>query len=152
MKERNVCNLVIFTTRLHVHQIYPYLYIKYSGSLENINNECNQLARKIDNYIQTQFPNRNKFVRSVLAVIPVKGIPFYGFHPSYVTFLKIYLLNPITMGKVVNAIETGAVCEKQAVYESHIPYLLQFLVKSKDDFDQRLIIICMEWIISIYLL
>jgi hypothetical protein len=109
-------------------QVYPYFYIRHNGPPEEINEYCKSLAENIDSQIQSKVSAKYAKNRAVAAIIPVKGIPFYGFHPGYELFLKVYIFNPILIGTIVNLIETGVVCEKQKVFESHIPYLLQFLV------------------------
>jgi DNA polymerase zeta len=113
---------------LHIHQIYPYFYVKYSGSLEDVNDYCKNLAFKIDEQMKSQMGWASARSKAVLAILPVKGVPFYGFHAGYELFLKIYLFHPGQVAKVVALVQDGSVCDNQPVYESHIPYILQFLV------------------------
>ncbi|ORX83806.1 hypothetical protein BCR32DRAFT_243115 [Anaeromyces robustus] len=84
------------------NKVYPYLYIKYTGSLDpdkgiimNINvskftEYMNKLFHSINNVLRmtdSQFKN-NHYIYNIELI---KGIPFYGFSPNYEHFLKISL-------------------------------------------------------------
>lgn len=65
----------------------------------------------------------------VMAIILVKGISFYGFHAGYSHFLKIYLSSPALVNKLVDIMQNGGIMGTQfECYESHIPFLQQFLI------------------------
>lgn len=69
-------------------------------------------------------PN-SKFIRSIFLV---KGIHFYGFHSSYSPFLKILIAEPTFVNRAVAIMQSGSVMSRRFdVYESHLPYILQFL-------------------------
>src|SRR6201992_2719110 len=58
----------------------------------------------------------------------VKGIPFYGYHVGYRSFLKVYLRNPGHMTRFADLLGQGAILAKFIQpYESHLQYLLQWM-------------------------
>ncbi|KAL6590248.1 putative dna polymerase zeta catalytic subunit protein [Neocallimastix sp. 'constans'] len=115
---------------LHIHQVYPYLYIKYSGSLDP--DKVNEYMRKLFNSINQVLNMSGSKVRNthhIYNIELVKGIPFYGFSPNYEHFLKISLLNPNIKKKLVTAFEKGLILGKVfQPYESHIPFKLQVFI------------------------
>lgn len=106
---------------IHVHQIYPYFYIKYTGRMKDLDQYSKTLAKKIDSEMQGILGKR---MPVVFAIIPVKGIAYYGYHPDYEVFLKIYLFQPAHVNRTVALIEGSEI----QVYEAHIPYLLKFFI------------------------
>jgi DNA polymerase zeta len=65
----------------------------------------------------------------VHAVVLVKGTPFYGYTATTAYFLKVYLLDPGVVSKLVDLLQFGSVMGRRfQPHESHIPYLLQFLM------------------------
>jgi DNA polymerase elongation subunit (family B) len=66
---------------------------------------------------------------AVFKIVPVAGIPFYGYHEEEKLFLKIYLYNPFMSNRVIELLQGGAIlnCPFQP-HEAHIPYLLQFFI------------------------
>ncbi|KAJ3064928.1 DNA polymerase zeta, partial [Podochytrium sp. JEL0797] len=91
-----------------------------------------QLGRSINHAVAIslkQDPEKTERTQYVAAITLVKGIPFYGFHSKYEYFFKIYLLDPGLQSRVVELLSKGIVMGKQFLtYESHIPYLPQFLI------------------------
>lgn len=64
----------------------------------------------------------------VANIVLCKGVPFYGFHIGWVPYLKVYLLNPSHISKLSELFNNGSILgTKMQPYESHIPYMLQFL-------------------------
>src|ERR1700761_1964159 len=58
----------------------------------------------------------------------VKGIPFYGYHVGYRSFLKVYLRNPGHMTRFADLLSQGAILARFIQpYESHLQYLLQWM-------------------------
>jgi DNA polymerase zeta len=113
------------TRVVHLHGIYPYFYIPYSGShdvdgyIHDLKNAINQALAiyvgKVDDYVP--------------GILRVKGIPFYGFHAGYKYFLKIYLYNPWMISKLVNLMEKGWILgTKFQTYHSHLSFVLQFMI------------------------
>lgn len=58
----------------------------------------------------------------------VSGIPFYGFYLKHTSFLKISLTSPKYVTRLSRLLTESKIFDKFVQpYESHIPYLLQFL-------------------------
>ncbi|KAF8985309.1 DNA polymerase zeta [Entomortierella lignicola] len=133
-------------TCLHIHKAYPYFYVAYDGSLEPqqrtqftcvadlgslVQAYIHQLGLSLNHaaciaYNTPQDPRKSQYVA---AIIPVKGIPFYGYHVGYSYFLKIYLFNPDFENKIVDLMRSGAIMGKKfQPFESHIPFKLQFFI------------------------
>ncbi|KAI8846694.1 hypothetical protein BC829DRAFT_445128 [Chytridium lagenaria] len=119
---------------LHVHQVFPYLYIPYDGSMEHVqlHEYIAKLRSSLDLAMNLARGTKTKSSKSrvfIAGIIPVKGIPFYGYHVGYQYFLKIYLYNPVDMKKVTAILASGGVMQRKfQPYESHIPYLAQFFI------------------------
>ncbi|KAI8818419.1 putative DNA polymerase zeta catalytic subunit [Fimicolochytrium jonesii] len=65
----------------------------------------------------------------IASIALVKGIPYYGFHSRYQPFLKISVLNPSMLNRIVSLVENGSVMgESFQPYEAHLPYLHQFFI------------------------
>ncbi|GER55202.1 DNA polymerase [Striga asiatica] len=100
-------------TCLHVHRVLPYLYIPCSdlGSIQN--DEVDSCKGSISLALEKALKlkgNAGSKRQHVHGCDIVQGKKFYGYHPSEELF-------------------TGAVLEKTLQpYESHIPFLLQFLI------------------------
>ncbi|XP_039166083.1 DNA polymerase zeta catalytic subunit isoform X2 [Eucalyptus grandis] len=59
----------------------------------------------------------------------VRARRFYGYHASEELFVKIYLYHPHDVSRAAKLLLGGAVFDRSLLWhESHIPYLLQFLV------------------------
>lgn len=59
----------------------------------------------------------------------VRAKRFYGYHASEELFVKIYLYHPHDVSRAAKLLLGGAVFDRSLQpHESHIPYLLQFLV------------------------
>ncbi|GLT61178.1 hypothetical protein SLA2020_339000 [Shorea laevis] len=59
----------------------------------------------------------------------VRAKKFYGYHSSEELFVKIYLYYPHDVSRAANLLLSGAVLDKSLQpHESHIPFILQFLV------------------------
>ena len=117
---------------VHVHGALPYVYLEYEGKVapEEIHNHINRLARAINICMAAALgrkdPSKSLFVAFI---VPVKAIPFYGFHVGYRYYLKIYCLDPKYMTRMATLLRSGEIMKKRwIVYESHIPFLLQFML------------------------
>lgn len=76
-------------------------------------------------YRRDEGSSRSIFVASIVVC---KGVPFYGFHVGWTSYLKIYMVNPSYMPKCADILRNGEVLEtKMQPHESHISYQLQFL-------------------------
>ncbi|KAG7099225.1 hypothetical protein E1B28_001091 [Marasmius oreades] len=117
---------------VHVHQVYPYLYVEYTGSLESreVKKYASRLKHSLNHAIALSFKrnphsSKSQFIR---AVILVKGIHFYGFHCSYSPFLKILVIDPSCLSRVVTLLQSGTVMSTRfRTYENHLSFTLQFL-------------------------
>ncbi|KAH3678375.1 hypothetical protein WICMUC_001392 [Wickerhamomyces mucosus] len=119
----------------HIHGIYPYLYIPFFNTscfelqklMENVIAES--LNRKKEDTEKSKKKDSNERIFKYVAHVSVcKGVPFYGYHIGYQKFFKIYLLNPSYLGRAADLLRNGVVTgHPLQVYESHIPFSLQFL-------------------------
>ncbi|KAI9336765.1 ribonuclease H-like domain-containing protein [Obelidium mucronatum] len=119
---------------IHIHQVFPYFYIGYEGSLDTqaVYRFIYQLGRSINHALALSLkvdPDNLQRTQYIPAILLVKGIPFYGFHSKYSYFLKIHLVDPGLQTRVVELLSKGVVMGKRfQTYESHIPYLPQFMI------------------------
>ncbi|KAJ2558106.1 DNA polymerase zeta, partial [Coemansia sp. RSA 1836] len=114
---------------LHVHQVWPYLYVPYSGmqSIEAVRQFGYQLGLSLNHALNVSLKSTELLF--VAAVIPVKGVPFYGFCAGYRSFLKVFLANPDMLARATSLLASGAVMgRRHEVFESHLSYTMQFLV------------------------
>ncbi|KAF9270228.1 hypothetical protein L218DRAFT_849988 [Marasmius fiardii PR-910] len=117
---------------VHVHQVYPYFYVEYTGSLEprEVKKYALRLKHSLNHAVALSFKrnphsSKSQFIR---AVILVKGIHFYGFHYSYSPFLKILVVDPSCLSRVVTLLQSGTVMSTRfRTYENHLSFTLQFL-------------------------
>lgn len=70
--------------------------------------------------------SKDLFIHSIKLV---QGVDFYGFHSTYSLFLKISVINPHNVNKIVELFQNGVILNQRFnVFEHHIPYLFQFLL------------------------
>ncbi|KAJ2867010.1 DNA polymerase zeta [Coemansia aciculifera] len=115
---------------LHVHQVWPYLYVAYDGtrSIEAVRTFGYQLGLSLNHALNVSLKNSSGSL-FVAAVVPVKGVPFYGFCAGYRPFLKVFLANPDILLRASNLLASGAVMgRRHKIFESHLSYIMQFLV------------------------
>ncbi|KAF9185070.1 DNA polymerase zeta [Haplosporangium sp. Z 11] len=120
-------------TCLHIHQVYPYFYVPYKGSLESsqLQSYIHQLGMSLNHAAAITFNTPQDLWKSqyVAAITLIKGIPFYGYHVGYSCFLKIYLFNPDFESRIVDLMRSGAVMGTQfQPFEAHVPFRLQFFI------------------------
>ncbi|KAL9125008.1 MAG: hypothetical protein Q9217_005731 [Psora testacea] len=116
----------------HIHGAFPYLYIRYNGSLilDDVNAYIHRFRLSIDHalaisYRRNMYDGKTAFVAYITLV---KGVPFYGYHVGYDFFLKVYMLNPLHMTRLADLLRQGAIMKKvMQPYESHIQYILQWM-------------------------
>ncbi|KAG6167882.1 hypothetical protein E4U11_006412 [Claviceps purpurea] len=117
----------------HIHGAFPYLYVEYEGELapDEVGAYMYRLHLSIDHalavsYRRDQYDNNAKFVARITLV---KGIPFYGFHVGFRSFLKIYMFNPVVMTRLADLLRQGVIMKRKfQPYEAHLQYLLQFMI------------------------
>ncbi|KAJ4499668.1 hypothetical protein C8R41DRAFT_33836 [Lentinula lateritia] len=119
-------------TCVHIHQVYPYFFVEYSGVLKanHVKNYATKLRRSLNHAVALSLrkepaSSKSRYIRSVVLV---KGVPFYGFHSSYSPFLKVLVADPALVSRVVAMMQNGTVMGTRfCIYESHLNYTLQFL-------------------------
>ncbi|KAK3382010.1 hypothetical protein B0H63DRAFT_395770 [Podospora didyma] len=119
----------------HIHGAFPYLYVEYRSSLvrREVNEFIYRLHLSIDRALAVSYRNNdakpNAQPRFVARITLVKGVPFYGFNVGYRYYLKIYMLNPVTMTRLADLLQQGLVMgQRFQPYEAHLQYLLQFMI------------------------
>ncbi|KAG0168869.1 DNA polymerase zeta, partial [Apophysomyces sp. BC1034] len=121
-------------TTLQSFQVYPYFFVPYSLPSDNpkeIRQNIYQFGVSLNHAFsltQGQIKHNNKD-QHIAAIVLVKGVPFYGYHVGYQTFLKIYLLNPSDKKRMLEILQSGAVMGMTyQPYEAHISFELQFMM------------------------
>lgn len=111
-----------------MHQVYPYIYIEYDLD----KSQFEQFRFKLETSLEVALQHSLGYttsLKSILEIELVQGTCFYGYHAKPRLFAKIYILYPNHVQRIVSILQSGALMNsKFRVYESHIPYLLQFLV------------------------
>ncbi|KAG2647414.1 hypothetical protein PVAP13_2KG571100 [Panicum virgatum] len=109
-------------TCLHIHRVLPYLYVPCPEELlYNLD--------KGNSYITGLLSNLEKALQHVHGCSLVRAKNLYGYHASEELFMKIYLYYPREVSRAATLLLSGAVFNRAfQPYESHIPYLLHFLV------------------------
>ncbi|XP_055919384.1 DNA polymerase zeta catalytic subunit isoform X2 [Eupeodes corollae] len=117
-------------TCMHVHSIFPYLYIPFDRkTFDTLDKSGYLIASSLDRAINISLGQSNSGSQHVLKIQLVKGIPFYGYHPKEHQYLKIYMLNPRFVRRAANLLQNGAIMGKTFhTHESHVPYILQFFI------------------------
>ncbi|KAL8028904.1 hypothetical protein ABFX02_14G193000 [Erythranthe guttata] len=119
-------------TCLHVHRALPYLYIPCSDVGPVTNDEVDSQTHTIFLALEKALKlkgNVGSKRQHVHGCDLVRAKKFYGYHSSEDLFLKIYFYHPQDVSRAANLLLTGAILDKVLQpYESHIPFLLQFLI------------------------
>ncbi|KAL4649072.1 DNA polymerase zeta catalytic subunit isoform X1 [Arapaima gigas] len=116
-------------TCLHLHGIFPYIYVPYDGYGQLPDRYLRQVAFSIDRALNVSMGNPSSSLQHVFKIILVSGMPFYGYHAKEKQFMKIYLYNPQMVKRVCELLQGGAVMNKNyQPHEAHIPYLLQMFI------------------------
>ncbi|VAH26710.1 unnamed protein product [Triticum turgidum subsp. durum] len=117
-------------TCLHIHQSLPYLYVpcpeELLHNIERGNSCMTGLLSDLEKTLQNRGPAKRKHVHGCSLVRAKK---LYGYHSSEEIFVKIYLYYPHEVSRAATHLLGGAVLDRVfQPYESHIPYLLHFLI------------------------
>ncbi|XP_059212566.1 DNA polymerase zeta catalytic subunit [Centropristis striata] len=116
-------------TCLHLHGVFPYIYVPYDGYGQQQERYLRQVAFSIDRALNVAMGNPASSAQHVFKVVLVSGMPFYGYHAKEKHFMKIYLYNPHMVKRVCELLQSGAVMNKSyQPHEGHIPYLLQLFI------------------------
>ncbi|KAJ2848111.1 DNA polymerase zeta, partial [Coemansia brasiliensis] len=114
---------------LHVHRVWPYMYVRYTGSsnLQSVRKFGYQLGLSLNSALNLSLGGCDSVY--VAAVIPVKGVPFYGYSLGHQPFLKIQFASASVVSRASSLLASGAVMgQKFELFESHLPHTLQFLI------------------------
>ncbi|KZW02196.1 DNA/RNA polymerase [Exidia glandulosa HHB12029] len=117
---------------VHVHQVFPYFYVNYTGDMDHIKvaSYIRNLRIAIDHALALArriVPGSPEAV-FVKHIMPVKGTDFYGFHKDFAPFLKIYFYNPSSIALAATSLRLGTIMgTKFTVYEAHLNFPLQFM-------------------------
>lgn len=116
-------------TCLHLHGIFPYIYVPYDGFGQEADRYLRQVAYSIDRALNISMGNPSSNVQHIFKVVLVTGMPFYGYHMREKSFMKIFLYNPQMVKRVSELLQAGAVMNKSfQPHEAHIPFLLQLFI------------------------
>uniref|UniRef100_H3ANK3 DNA polymerase delta/zeta catalytic subunit N-terminal domain-containing protein n=1 Tax=Latimeria chalumnae TaxID=7897 RepID=H3ANK3_LATCH len=116
-------------TCLHLHGVFPYIYVPYDGCGQQLERHLRQLAFSIDRALNVALGNPSSSIQHVFKVSLVSGTPFYGYHEKEQQFMKIYLYNPLMVKRVCELLQGGAIMNKSyQPHEAHLPYLLQLFI------------------------
>lgn len=119
---------------VHIHNVYPYCYIQYKGSLEpdDVLRYIHRLGRELNAAMAASLrrnpddPELNQFVA---AIHLCKGVNFYGYHVGYAYFLKVSFVDPAHNYRIAAILESGGVMKTVfQPFEIHIRYQLQFML------------------------
>ncbi|KAK9291641.1 hypothetical protein L1049_019590 [Liquidambar formosana] len=119
-------------TCLHVHRALPYLYVPCADILLQPHQEGDAYTHVISLAIEKALKlkgNAGSKRQHVHGCSLVRARKFYGYYSSEELFVKINLYYPQDVSRAANLLLGGAVLDKSLQpHESHIPFLLQFLV------------------------
>ncbi|KAL8116725.1 hypothetical protein AgCh_023033 [Apium graveolens] len=119
-------------TCLHIHQALPYLYVPCSElSLrpEHDGDACTHaLSLAIEKALKLK-GNAGSKRQHVHGCSVVQARRLYGYKSSEEFFVKIFLYYPQDVSRAANLLVGGAILDKVLQpHESHVPFLLQFLI------------------------
>ncbi|ORZ34449.1 hypothetical protein BCR44DRAFT_1153468 [Catenaria anguillulae PL171] len=79
--------------------------------------------------VNLRHPNdTHKVQPHVIAIHPIRALPFYGYHTHPHVYLKIHLVDPSLLTRLAQLLASGAILHTpMQPLESHFPYHLQFL-------------------------
>ncbi|XP_001949189.2 DNA polymerase zeta catalytic subunit [Acyrthosiphon pisum] len=115
---------------LHVHGVFPYIFIPLEESYETKNQEIlYNFGNSLDKALSLAIGSTNSKSKHIHNIITVCGKSFYGYHTENTKFLKILFYNPYSAKIAVDLLQNGAVCNTIfQPHEAHIPYHLQFMI------------------------
>lgn len=136
------------TCLIHIHNVFPYLYIPYFGPKPGPNqlvSKLNDLKIEIELRIRQSYRRKRKReeeedddvdeenegdTRSYLSDISlVKGVPFYNYSVGNAPFIRVSCLSHRYTVRLAKLLAEGQVFGHPIQsYESHVPYTFQFLL------------------------
>ncbi|XP_024014051.1 DNA polymerase zeta catalytic subunit isoform X2 [Eutrema salsugineum] len=119
-------------TCLHIHRAIPYLYIPCSeiplDHHKGVDGNIPAVSLELEKALKLKGSAASKR-QHVHDCEIVRAKKFYGYHSTEEAFVKIYLYHPHDVARAASLLLAGAVLGKSLQpYESHIPFILQFLV------------------------
>lgn len=119
-------------TCLHIHGALPYLYVPCSDIPLQLDQEGDAYTYMVASSLEKALKLKGSAGSSrqhVHGCSLVRAKKFYGYCSSEEFFVKIYLYYPQDVSRAANLLLAGAVLNKSLQpHESHIPFILQFLV------------------------
>ncbi|CAF2062420.1 unnamed protein product [Brassica oleracea var. botrytis] len=119
-------------TCLHIHRALPYLYIPCSDIPLDQHNGVDGIIPTISLELEKALKLKGTAASKRQHVHDceiVRAKKFYGYHSTEEAFVKIYLYHPQDVSRAASLLLAGAVLGRSLQpYESHIPFILQFLV------------------------
>nr|KYP71224.1 DNA polymerase zeta catalytic subunit [Cajanus cajan] len=127
-------------TCLHIHRALPYLYVPCSDiplQLDQGDAYTYKVAASLERVLKQLKGSAGSTRQHVHGCSFVRARKFYGYHSFEELFVKIYLVSldwclryyPQDVSRAATLLLAGAVLDKSLQpYESHIPFILQFLV------------------------
>lgn len=119
-------------TCLHVHKALPYLYVPCTDIPIHPTSEGDAFTNAVSLAMEKALKlkgNAGVKRQHVHGCGLVRARRFYGYHASEELFVKIYFYHPHDVSRAAKLLLGGAVFDRSLQpHESHIPYLLQFLV------------------------
>nr|XP_043618935.1 DNA polymerase zeta catalytic subunit [Erigeron canadensis] len=119
-------------TCLHIHRALPYLYVPCSDIVQQPELEGDTCVRVISYALEKALKLKGSAGskrQHVHGCSLVRARRFYGYDASEQLFAKLYLYHPQDVSRAANLLLSGSVLEKSLQpHESHIPFLLQFLI------------------------
>ena len=117
------------STCLHIHGVFPYLYIPLPAGVDPSPNWIGELSKSINSAITKRLTFSNSTLHHVYDIKIVAAKPFYGYHPTKRIFLQIFLYDPLHIRMLADILLTGTVMNiPLQPHEAHIPFQLQFMI------------------------
>lgn len=113
--------------------MFPYFFVPYEIPLEystdqEIQKDIFQFGTSLNEAMDLAKPQKEKN-QHIAAIVLVKGVPFYGYHIGYQTYLKIYMTNPYEKHQMLEVLQSGAIQNISfQPHEAHLNFELQFLM------------------------
>ncbi|QPG75661.1 hypothetical protein FOA43_003019 [Brettanomyces nanus] len=138
------------TCLLHIHNVFPYIYIPFTGSSPKNTDDLNKQLIRFKDEIEWRLSSsyrrddteaaekgQNRQNRPPTAssgcfladLSIVKGVPFYNYAVGFTPFIKISLLSSRYVARLSRLLSDGVIFSRKIQpFESHIPYTFQFLL------------------------
>ncbi|KAD5317907.1 hypothetical protein E3N88_17853 [Mikania micrantha] len=119
-------------TCLHIHRALPYLYVPCSDIVHQPDQEGDACMRVVSHALEKALKLKGSAGskrQHVHGCSLVNARRLYGYDASEQLYVKLYLYHPQDVSRAAKLLLSGSVLEKSLQpHESHIPFLLQFLI------------------------